>query len=149
MSTNLPLRDVHLPPAPSLWPPAPGWWAVAAVVLLLLAIPLLLRARRLRRERAWQRQFDAELAAAGTGAARVAALLVLLRRAARQQRPGDEVLQGDAWLQVVDPTGSLSPPQKALLLQGAYQPLVDPQQLAALEPWARTRYVSLLKEGAR
>lgn len=149
MSTNLPLRDVHLPPAPSLWPPAPGWWLIAAAVLLLVAIPVLLRARRLRRERAWQRQFDAELQAAGEGPLRLAALVELLRRAARESRAGSELLQGEAWLQVLDPGNTLAPALRDLLLQGAYQPAIDAGQLAALERWARTRYVALLRERSR
>lgn len=149
MSTNLPLRDVQLPPAPSLWPPAPGWWLVAAAVLLLVAIPVLLRARRLRRERAWQRQFDAELHAAGEGPLRLAALVELLRRAARESRAGSELLQGEAWLQVLDPATALAPAQRDLLLQGAYQPAVESAQLATLERWARTRYVALLREPSR
>ncbi|WP_312682278.1 DUF4381 domain-containing protein [Stenotrophomonas chelatiphaga] len=149
MSTNLPLRDVHLPPAPSLWPPAPGWWLVAAVMLLLVAIPVLLRARRLRRERAWQRQFDAELQAAGEGPLRLAALVELLRRAARANRAGSELLQGEAWLQVLDPANALAPAQRALLLQGAYQPAIDAVQLATLERWARARHVALLRERTR
>lgn len=149
MSGTLPLRDVQLPPAPSLWPPAPGWWLVGAALLLLVAIPLLLRARRLRRERAWQRQFDRELQSAGTGVPRLAALVVLLRRAARQHRPGDELLQGEAWLQALDPAASLPPAQRALLQQGAYQRQADPDHLAALERWGRARYVALLKGRAR
>lgn len=149
MSANLPLRDVHLPPAPSLWPPAPGWWLVAAVVLLLVAIPVLLRARRLRRERAWQRQFDAELQAAGEGPLRLAALVELLRRAARANRAGSELLQGEAWLQVLDPENTLALALRDLLLQGAYQPAIDAAQLATLEGWARTRHVALLRERTR
>lgn len=149
MSANLPLRDVHLPPAPSLWPPAPGWWAIAAAVLLLVAIPVLLRARRLRRERAWQGQFDAELQAAGEGPLRLAALVELLRRAARANRAGSELLQGEAWLQVLDPTNALAPALRDLLLQGAYQPAIDAAQLATLEGWARTRHVALLRERTR
>lgn len=149
MSANLPLRDVHLPPAPSLWPPAPGWWLIAAAVLLLVAIPVLLRARRLRRERAWQRQFDAELQAAGEGPLRLAALVELLRRAARESRPGSELLQGEAWLQVLDPASALAPAQRHLLLQGAYQPVIDAAQLATFERWARARYVALLRERSR
>ena len=29
---QLPLRDLHLPPAISWWPLAPGWWVVLAIV---------------------------------------------------------------------------------------------------------------------
>lgn len=149
MSAALPLRDVHLPDAPGLWPPAPGWWLVAAALLLLMAIPLLLWLRRRQRERSWQRQFDAELAVVNDDAARLAALLILLRRAAREQAPGNELLQGDAWLQAVDPRSTLSPPLRQLMVQGAYQPRIDPEQLAALQRWARPRYLALLRERRR
>lgn len=145
MSAPLPLRDVHLPPAPGLWPPAPGWWLVAAGLLLLAGIALLLRWRRWRRRRQWRRQFDDELHAAGTGPARLAALAALLRRAARRQRPGDELLQGEAWLQWLDPHGTLPPAQRALLDDGAYRREVDAAQLAALERWAAGRYLALLQ----
>lgn len=149
MSAALPLRDVHLPPAPGLWPPAPGWWLLAAGLLVLLAVPLWLQWRRRRRQRAWLRQFDADLQAAGDGPARLAALVILLRRAAREQRPGSEMLQGDAWLQMVDPKGELAPVQRTLLHEGAYQPRIDPGQLVALERWAARRYLGLLQERAR
>jgi len=47
------LRDIHLPPAVSMWPPAPGWWIAAAVLAAAaLAALLLLRRRRLGRRRA-------------------------------------------------------------------------------------------------
>lgn len=32
---QLPLRDIHLPPAISWWPPAPGWWLLAILLPLL------------------------------------------------------------------------------------------------------------------
>jgi Domain of unknown function (DUF4381) len=44
------LRDLHLPPAPGLWPPAPGWWVLAALAIGLVAA-LALRWYRLRRRR--------------------------------------------------------------------------------------------------
>lgn len=149
MSAQLPLRDVHLPPAPGLWPPAPGWWVLAAAILVLLAIPLLLYWRRRRQRRAWQRQFTAELHAAGEGPPRLAAMSALLRRAARRQRAGSELLRGEAWLQLLDPEDSLTPAQRSLLCDGAYQPHVDPVQLAVVERWAAKRYLALLQERAR
>ena len=36
-----------------------------------------------------------------------------------------------------------------LLLQGAYQPVIDAAQLATFERWARARYVALLRERSR
>ncbi|MBT3811581.1 MAG: DUF4381 domain-containing protein, partial [Gammaproteobacteria bacterium] len=33
---ELPLRDIHLPPAISWWPPAIGWWILAVLIPLCL-----------------------------------------------------------------------------------------------------------------
>lgn len=146
MSAALPLRDVHLPAEPPLWPLAPGWWMLIVGVLVLVAIPVLLSLRRARRRRRWRREFDDQLAHAGEGAAQLAALVVLLRRAARQHQPGSERLQGPAWLQVVDPAQRLTPSQRELLLEGSYRPRVDAAELAPLRAWAADRFVSL-REG--
>lgn len=143
MSASLPLRDVHLPPSPPWWPPAPGWWLVAAAVLLLLAIPLLLRWRRKRRQAAWRTQFRRELDAAGTGPERLAALLALLRRAARQGHPGSELLRGQPWLHAIDPQGHLDANEQDLLLHGAWRRDVDARVLARLQTWAEQRFVEL------
>lgn len=43
IAASLPLADVHLSPAPGIWPLAWGWWlciAAAVVVLILLALKL-------------------------------------------------------------------------------------------------------------
>ena len=37
-STQLPLRDIHLPEAIGWWPPALGWWLLAILVPLLIAL---------------------------------------------------------------------------------------------------------------
>ncbi len=34
---TLPLRDIHLPPAPGWWPPALGWWCVLGLLVLMVA----------------------------------------------------------------------------------------------------------------
>lgn len=148
MSAALPLRDVHLPPEPALWPPAPGWWMLMVGLVVLIAIPVFIGLRRARRRQRWRREFDDQLAAAGDATGRLAALVVLLRRAARQQAPGSELLQGPAWLQVVDPTQALTPSQRELLLEGSYRPSVEAAELAPLQAWAADRFVSL-REGRR
>lgn len=51
---DLPLRDIHLPPAISAWPPAFGWWIVAAAVLILIVAAWMF-ARRYRRRNAYRR----------------------------------------------------------------------------------------------
>jgi hypothetical protein len=106
------LRDIHLPPTPSLWPPAPGWWAVAALILALLvwAGVALWKQERLRRRR--QRVVDA-LTRLESGLAtersveRLASISVLLRRLALTRFPREQiaVLSGDAWLRFLDESG--------------------------------------------
>lgn len=34
----LPLKDIHLPSEPGIWPLAPGWWVLIALALILIAI---------------------------------------------------------------------------------------------------------------
>ena len=148
MSAALPLRDVHLPPEPALWPLAPGWWLVMGGVLVIIGIPLVIAALRARRRRRWRLEFDAQLAGAGDAAARLGVMVGLLRRAARQRQPGSELLQGQAWLQFVDPSHALLPEQRDLLLEGSYRPVVDGAELTRLQVWAAGRFVSL-REGRR
>lgn len=103
----LPLRDIHLPPPPGLWPPAPGWWLLTALCVVLgIAVFLFIRpARRLRYRRQALRQL-AELEKDGHLApdALLAALSALLRRAVlcafdREVCAG---LTGEAWLRFLD-----------------------------------------------
>src|SRR3546814_1943122 len=71
---ELPLRDIHQPPAPPWWPPAPGWWWLAAVVLALLVFAAWWWLRARRRRAAIVRLFDERLHAANTPVERVAAM---------------------------------------------------------------------------
>lgn len=99
---SLPLRDVHLPPSPSWWPLAPGWWLVITAVVLVLGTVGWWWWRRRQRQRLWLAAFDAELQRATTPAQRLAALSILLRRAARSVDAQADRLQGEAWLQFLD-----------------------------------------------
>lgn len=145
MSGTLVLRDVHVPPAPPLWPPAPGWWLVAvAAVLLALAIWWIARRRRARR-RALAEVFDMGVAAASTPTARVAACSELLRRAARTRRPDADRLQGEAWLAFLDgKRDAFSCGPGRLLLDGPFRPEVDPGEADALVAVARRRFIDLM-----
>ncbi|HEL3180166.1 TPA: DUF4381 family protein [Stenotrophomonas maltophilia] len=149
MSANLPLRDVQLPPAPSWWPPAPGYLMIGAAVLLLLSVVAFVWWQRRRRRQRWLQQFDGELAACTDGAAELAAIAGLLRRAARQARPGSESLRDDAWWQRVDPQGTLSDARRSLLAEGAYRPRVEAGEVAAVRSWSRARYLAMLLERRR
>jgi len=118
-----------------------------ALVLLLLAIVAAVAWRRRRQQ--WMRVFDQEIAAVNGAPSELAAIASLLRRAARQARPGSEALRDDAWWQYVDPKDTLPLAQRNLLAEGAYRPRVDAAAVAEVRAWARARYLALLQERRR
>lgn len=145
---ELPLRDVHMPPSPPWWPPAPGWWMLGAVVVLLLAGWLAWHWRKARRRRLVGRLFDQAVAAAPTPAAQVAAISALLRRAARRVEPGADVLDGEAWLALLDRGLAQQPFSHgpgALLRDGAFRPEVDARAVDALRVPARARFIDWMQ----
>lgn len=147
---RLPLRDVHLPPPPSWWPPAPGWWWLGGALLLLLAGWLAWYACRWRRRRRWLRWFE-QACAEGAPPQRLAAMSMLLRRAARRCRPGAELLQGEDWLRFLDggKGTAFSRGPGRLLLDGGYRPRIDDAvALDAVHALARARFLALM-EGRR
>jgi CBS-domain-containing membrane protein len=142
---GLPLRDIHLPSAPSWWPPAPGWWVLAAAIVVVLAVLLVIRRRRQRRHRALQRLFDDAIAAAPTPAARVAAMSELLRRAARRIDPSADTLAGDDWLRFLDrdsETPVFQSQTGKLLLDAAFRRDVLDADAEALRGLARERFLA-------
>lgn len=143
--SQLVLRDVHLPPAPALWPPAPGWWLLAAAVLVIAVALLLWRWRRRRARQRWLAWFDQQIRNADASA-EVAALSALLRRAARRVDARADRLQGDEWLRFLDGSSGqgFSSGQGHLLLHGAFQRQVDAQAVEQLRAAARTRFVELM-----
>ncbi|MEI2456581.1 DUF4381 family protein [Lysobacter firmicutimachus] len=150
MAAQLPLRDVHLPPAPSWWPPAPGWWLLAAALLAVAAVVWFWRRRRARRRAAIERVFDQALAAAETPAAQVAAISELLRRAARRRDPQADRLQGEAWLEFLDRDSrrrDFAEGDGRVLLDGAYRREVEPGRVAALRDLARRRFLQWMGAG--
>ncbi len=144
-STQLPLRDIHLPPMPPLWPPAPGWWLLGAVFLVLVVGAVALVWRRRRRRRAWARAFDDAVARAATTAGRIAAMSELLRRAARRIDPAADTLLGEDWLAFLD-TGLETSPFRSgpgvLLHDGPYRRDVADSDIEALRVLARARFLS-------
>ncbi len=116
MQTQLPmdplsgLRDIHLPPAPPLWPPAPGWWLLALLALAVAAFG----ARRVYL--AWHRGRGRRAALRALASLRDrlrsgeapdvlgAELSTLMRRAALIRHPRARVagLTGRAWLEFLD-----------------------------------------------
>jgi len=149
---DLVLRDIHQPPAPSWWPPATGWWWLAAALLALLAALVCWRVFRAWQRRRWRQVFDAEVAAAGDAAGRLAAMSSLLRRAARRHRADADRLRGEAWLSFLDagmPGAPFSSGVGAALHDGAFRRDAGVFDTAALQALARTRFVALMVERRR
>jgi uncharacterized protein DUF4381 len=142
---ELVLRDVHVPPAPSLWPPAPGWWLVACVVVLALAIAWWIRRKRRRRVLAWQKLFD-DACGDAAPAAQIAAISELLRRAARRVDTKADHLQSEEWLRLLDgqKQKAFSEGAGRLLLEGGYRREVPANEFAAVKALARMRFLELM-----
>ena len=144
------LRDIHLPDPVSWWPLAPGWWILLALAILIpLTVYALVKLRKRHRVRhAWRGVAQGELAALRQSLAAkqltphqtVAALSVLLRRAAITSLPRDQVaaLSGEAWLafldQVVGESALFQSPAGRLLAAAPYMPdsAIDAKSIDAL-----------------
>ena len=142
---ELVLRDVHVPPAPSLWPPAPGWWLVAGAVALALAVAWWIRHKRRRRVLAWQKLFD-DACGDAAPAAQIAAISELLRRAARRVNAKADHLQSEDWLRLLDgqKQKAFSEGAGRLLLEGGYRREVPAEEFATAKALARTRFLELM-----
>lgn len=146
MAAQLPLRDVHLPPAPGWWPPAPGWWLLFAVVGVALVVVVGILAYRRRRLRRWMGLFDAQLQAQQEGPARLAAASELLRRASRRVDAAAPQLDGEAWLRFLDggKGTDFSAGAGRLLLDGGFRPQLDAAQVERSCLLARARFLELM-----
>lgn len=142
---ELVLRDVHVPPAPSLWPPAPGWWLLAGALALAIAIAWWIRRKRQRRMLAWQKLFD-DACADAAPAAQVAAISELLRRAARRVNAKADHLQSEDWLRLLDgqKQKGFSEGAGRLLLEGGYRREVPADEFAAAKALSRARFLELM-----
>lgn len=106
-STQLPLKDIHLPDMVGWWPPAPGWWLILVIIPLLFWLGLRLY-RHLSRNTALKsaRKLLAEIKQDDTqdDFERLCRLSVLLRRVVISLAPRSEAasLTGPAWLEYLD-----------------------------------------------
>lgn len=153
----LPLRDIHVPPAPPLWPPAPGWWILAAVLAIAAGAALAWHLHRRRRLRRVEALFDDTLARAETPAQAIAAMSELLRRAARTRDPRADHLHGEAWLDwlrarlAMEDAAALDAgaPVGRLLLEGGFRGDVAPGEADAVRPVARRAWLALMAPARR
>lgn len=148
-----PLRDIHLPAEPGLWPLAPGGWAVLALVLAVLAW-LAVRGMQLwqrqRRRRALMAEFDAAVGAARSPGDEAAALSSLLRRAARIHHPAAAALAGEDWLRFLDGADAgraFSQGVGRSLLEAPFRPVGHEIPRERLHALVRARLTSLAEGG--
>ncbi|OOG62086.1 hypothetical protein B0E46_13930 [Rhodanobacter sp. B04] len=124
------LRDIHLPPEPSLWPPAPGWWMLAGLSLLALLLGMWLW----RRHRHVVRQHNQVLLELehlaqqhlqdGSPAMLASGLHQLLRRVARRHDAAAAQQRGEAWRQTLArvPVDAVTLDRLLTLEQAIYRP---------------------------
>ena len=108
-TTQLPLKDIHLPEAIGWWPPAIGWWLLAVLIPLLIVF-LYWFYQRLTRKTAIKTAKN-NLAAIKNNPAldnnqKLRELSMLIRRVAISVNPRTEVasLIGRQWLAFLDKT---------------------------------------------
>lgn len=128
---ELPLRDIHLPPAISWWPPAPGWWLLLLVFWLLIAAAYLVH--RHRQQRRFRRlalsqleELERHYAEQADTGKLLQGLSRLLRQAARLHFPQKDCagLVGQPWLTFLDQSlndKSFSKGAGQILANGPYQ----------------------------
>ena len=87
------LRDIHLPPLPSVWPLAWGWWALAGIaVLICVAVWLLMKKRRMNAKKYALREIDSLCQKYAEDPHRLASeLSLLLKRVALIRFPREQV----------------------------------------------------------
>jgi len=127
--SQIPLRDIHLPPAIGWWPPAPGWWILLGLILAG-AVAAWLRYRSRYRERAALKGLKAiagALAAGSDPVLCVQRISMILRRFAMSLDIELPVagLTGEAWLRFLDsrwPRDEFSAGIGRVLIFGPYAP---------------------------
>lgn len=147
MPQDLPLRDIHGPPLPDLWPPAPGWWVLLAVALVALGFASWWLYRRFRAARRRRRILGElqNLKGRIEGADLVAEVSALLKRVALARYPRTDVasLTGQGWLVFLDRSGGggrFAAGPGEVLAEGPYAPApaFDAEALLALAAdWIR------------
>ncbi len=151
----LPLKDIHLPPAPGIWPLAPGWWLVLVLASVLAAVTLRWVWQHYQR-RAYRRRLesllDQELMNSNDPASRLATMSQLLRRATRvASGAAASQLMGEQWLQFLDgadPGKPFTQGPGRLLLTGPFASLVaSASVIDAVEAIARKRFMQLALMG--
>ena len=106
-ATELPLRDIHLPPAISWWPPAIGWWVLALLIPLCFYLSYRLYKHLTRKTALKSAKKHLKLLRENQQISKqekLVALSSLMRRTAVSLYPRTEVasLTGEDWLNFLD-----------------------------------------------
>lgn len=152
----IPLRDIHLPAEPGLWPPAPGLWLLGLLLLAAIAGALVFGMRRLNRRRR-QRQALAEYGRIAQmhppeaePVAHLAEASQLLRRLCRRYAPRALLLKDDDWLAFLDgrdPSRPFTNGPGRILVDGPFKPHVAGADVRALTPLLRDRVARIAGGG--
>lgn len=134
-TTELPLRDIHLPAEPSFWPLAPGWWVLlllAVTVVAWLAYRSCLRWQKSRRLDNLLKQLEAVLAkhrSRGNKTQLLQELSLFLRRFEKFDQGQDQAaaLNGEQWIKHLNSRHQDRPftPFTSLLTNDIYLPQAD------------------------
>lgn len=141
---QLPLRDIHMPPAISWWPPAPGWWGLACLLLSIIVLLwwwtrrrqlLKLSAANLAREELLK--IREQYSTHQDQQRLLRELSVLLRRLSISEYPRSQSasLTGDEWLQFLDKPMQGSPFKTGvgrILVDAPYRPQITLQEIEPL-----------------
>jgi hypothetical protein len=108
-SSNLLLRDIHLPEPVGWWPPAIGWWIVLMLIVVLVFLLYWLYKRITRRtaiKTAMKLLQDIKQDTSLGEEQKLAAISALIRRVAISIFPREDVagLTGKRWLEFLDET---------------------------------------------
>lgn len=103
------LKDIHLPPAVSIWPLAVGWYIVAVVALVVIALMIWFLAKRIkayRHKQAIIKMFDKTTQAAQLEKpqALISEVSIFLKRVIMQELKVDNahLYFGEDWLKFLD-----------------------------------------------
>ena len=139
-TTELPLRDIHLPPTISWWPPAIGWWILAVLIPLCIFLSYKLYTHITRKTALKSAKQHLKLLRQNqqlTKQEKLMQLSSLMRRIAISLYPRKDVasLTGENWLNFLDqsiPNRGFNSDTGWLLTDALYSQNADTQYLAPL-----------------
>ena len=107
------LKDIHLPPPPSIWPLAIGWWLVIGAIVICIIIIIGIgvyryKTRTKRAALAELKQFNQKFAKSSDYRLLAKETSIFLRRLALSISAKNGAVCGENWLELLD---SLSPAQ--------------------------------------